>query len=341
MIDSMSTRMNKTVALSSLVILLLSCVAAEAGPVPALNLRELVNDSDLIVVGQVTAVLERERTSIDVGGQPTAATRMAATLRPDRTLKGQANESMIYLEFVLSDFGSFKPIQARQFGIFFLKKRPQGFAVTSPYYPFLVAGRRQPASAGDVLERVVAEFAGVIRLSSMRRAARTEAIEVLSHVRSDVASEALRHAVADPDLSIRIRANAALLWQNDISAMSGAVDLLLNPPPGAEQYLLERLAASIEGVKDPRAIASLNRLKGARQSSVRRATAAALRGTGTEATIQPLLSLLNDRDQGVRYQAVLGLAEITGQNDWAPAIDLFQRDEQTYLEHWRSWGKTR
>ncbi len=334
----MNIRLNRTVV-SSLIILLLSA-SAKGGPVPALNVNALVSESDLILVGRVSAVSEREQTNVDVGGLSRTAMRMAASLHPDRILKGQTNEATIYFEFVKADFGPFKPVAAGQFGIFFLRRRSGSYEVTSPYYPFLVAGPRQPTDTGNVLENVIAEFANVIKLN-MPRPARIEAVDVLRQVSSKTATEALRHAVADPDLSVRMRAHAALLWRNEISAMNEAVDLLLSPPHGAEQYLVASLAASIEGVSDQDAIVFLKRLRSSRQPYVRRATAAALRRTGAAGAIQPLLLLLSDSDQQVRYQAVLGLAEITGQHDWAPAIDLFQRDEQPYLEHWKLWGKTR
>ena len=335
----MNIRLNRALAVSSLIILLLS-VPAEAELVPSLDLNTLVSESDLIVVGQVTAVSERERTSIDAGGGYIEVTRMAASLSPNRVLKGQTNDATIYFEFVKRDLSPFKLVEARQFGIFFLKNRSGVFTVTNPYYSFLVAGRSQPIDAGNVLENVVSEFANVIRLNMPRRA-RIEAIEALRHVSSKTATEVLREAAGNPDLSVRMRAHTALLWRNDISAMSEAVDLLLKPPPGAEEFLLTNLATSVEAVSDPDAIVLLKRLRTARQANIRRATAGALRSTRAEAAIQPLILCLSDSDRDVRYHAVIGLAEITGQLNWGPSTDMFQRDEQTYLEHWKLWGQTR
>jgi hypothetical protein len=63
--------------------------------------------------------------------------------------------------------------------------------------------------------------------------------------------------------------------------------------------------------------------------------AAALRHTGVDAAMEPLSIALQDSDREVRYQAVLGLATITGKAEWGPTLNLFERDEQRYLTYWR------
>ena len=117
-------------------------------------------------------------------------------------------------------------------------------------------------------------------------------------------------------------------------------DNLMNPSSNTEEYLLANLGYALEGIKDPRAIPTLRRLLGARQVEARRGAAAALRNMRMADAIEPLLVALEDRDRDVRYQAVIGLAEITGQNEWGPSVDLFQHDEKPYLAHWREWAKT-
>ena len=47
-----------------------------------------------------------------------------------------------------------------------------------------------------------------------------------------------------------------------------------------------------------------------------------------------LARALDDSDQQVRYSAVAGLAEITGETKWMPSIPLFKEDESPYLAHW-------
>ena len=73
----------------------------------------------------------------------------------------------------------------------------------------------------------------------------------------------------------------------------------------------------------------------------RRAAASALRHTEADSAIASLLQALEDTDQEVRYQAVLGLATITGETEWGPSLDSFAREEQRYLAHWRQWTKAK
>lgn len=73
----------------------------------------------------------------------------------------------------------------------------------------------------------------------------------------------------------------------------------------------------------------------------RRPIAAAIRSTKSQSAIHPLSSLLADADFEIRYTAVIGLAEITGQHEWGPAQDVFQANERRYLDHWKAWAKAR
>ncbi len=68
---------------------------------------------------------------------------------------------------------------------------------------------------------------------------------------------------------------------------------------------------------------------------MRRAAAHALREIRTDAAKGPLSAALNDSDQMVRYDAVLGLSEINGDFSHAPSVDLFKREERKYLSYWR------
>ncbi len=57
--------------------------------------------------------------------------------------------------------------------------------------------------------------------------------------------------------------------------------------------------------------------------------------------VESLVIALNDNNRQVRYEGVIGLAELTGQDQWAPAIGTFESDEQKYLDHWKEWARTR
>jgi HEAT repeat protein len=217
-----------------------------------------------------------------------------------------------------------------------------GYVVLNPYYPFIVASTNAPVARGSDLDRVIAEVAQVFSVSTASLDDRRRAVDVLARVKTASAMAALRVAAKVPDAPVRLRAFAALLRQNDISLLSSVEDILVSPPENIDPGLLRNLAFAIQdGIKNQEAIPVLARLLRASDPQTRRAAASALRHTEAQGAIEPLLTGLEDSDREVRYQAVLGLATITGEGDWGPSLDLFGRDEQRYLTHWREWAKTR
>ncbi|MBV9926419.1 MAG: HEAT repeat domain-containing protein [Acidobacteria bacterium] len=322
---------------------LLGADAAAAIPVPALNLPELTTNASLVAAGQVTAVREDGRTSIEARGQTVAARRMVATLRLFRVLKGPSDAPTVSFVFYIPDVSlGYVGVAAPQFGLFFLRAGPQqSYAVLDPYYPFIIAAPDAPAGEGDVLGRVIAEVAYVMNSPRASQGERVRAVGILEGVGSEAATAALRRALPVLDGPLRLRAAAALLKQGDISALNLAEEALLSPQPEAAGLSGELAYAIRDGVTDERAVPTLGRLLGASGVVVRRSAAAALRHIGTDAVIEPLSKALQDEDREVRYQAVLGLAIVTGRSEWAPSIDLYDKDEQRYLAYWREWAKTR
>jgi HEAT repeat protein len=205
-------------------------------------------------------------------------------------------------------------------------------------YSCHVASRDAPAAQGDDLDRVIAQVANILATSIASRDEREQAIDVLRTVKTTPATAALQRAAHDPDMPLQLRAAVALLERDDISTLNTVVSVLLHPSPRIERGLVARLAFAIQdGVQNPQAIPALARLLQARDAQMRRSAATALRHTGATAAIEPLWAALRDSDSEVRYQAVLGLATITGQQEWGPSRDLFERQEPQYLTYWREW----
>jgi HEAT repeat protein len=76
--------------------------------------------------------------------------------------------------------------------------------------------------------------------------------------------------------------------------------------------------------------------------NLRRGASAGLRNTRDPAAVEPLTRALHDSDRDVQYQAVIGLAEITGTTgEWAPGYGLFLRAPERYVNHWQEWAKER
>jgi len=310
------------------------------GPIPLLDLPALTRNADLIVLGQIASIRENGRVAITLEGKATESESMVAELTARSVLKGKVDGPTIFFTFAVPTVESgYKTIAPRQFGLFFLRADGEGpSTILNPYYPFLVAAPDSPKLKGNDLDRVVNTIAHLLAHPSAEL--RREAIYILDTVPTDDATEALRKALRDIDTVVKLQALAALLRRGDISILNIAEDVLLHPKADVEEYLRRNVSVSLEGIRDPRATLTLMHLLEAPDIQTRRSSAGALRNMHTTAAIRPLLIALEDSDRGVRYQGAVGLAELTGQYQWVPSVELFQKDEQHYIAHWKEWGRT-
>jgi hypothetical protein len=319
--------------------------AALASIIPLLDVSALCDRADLVIVGRVVDVRQRGPTIIVNDGTSSPGRLMVARLDVERVLKGAVDSTAFDFTFSLPSApvvsSLHTPITVGQFGVFLLRKADGDFEVLDPYYPSVVASPGGPGATGNLLDQVTAEVAGVFASRQTSPSLREQAVRVLRSVRTPAATVALRAASRGQPVNVRLSAIGALLSRNDISELAAAEHVLLHPPPGVNENLVAGLAYAIGGgVKDPRAIPTLARLLPSKNVYVRRAAAAALRNTRDGAAIKPLTEALYDSDREVQYQAVIGLAEITGTvGEWAPASGTFEQNPKRYLDHWREWAK--
>jgi len=310
------------------------------GPQPLLDLSALTRSADLIVLGEVASIREDGRIALAQGGKTIEGQSMVAELIALSVLKGKLDGATISFAFPVPVTGSgYRSIAQNQFGLFFLRTDgDKHTTIVNPYYPFLVAAPGSPRLEGDDLDRVVSAIADLLTLPRVEL--RREAVYILDTAPTDKATEALRRATSDDDTVVKWQALAALLRRGDISVLDTAEEVLSHPTPKVEKYLRRNVAVSVEGIRDPRAIATLGRLLAAPDIETRRSSAGALRHMHSTAAIPALLTALENSDSGVRYQGVIGLAELT-REDEVPSVELFQKNEQRYVSRWKQWGSSR
>jgi HEAT repeat protein len=102
--------------------------------------------------------------------------------------------------------------------------------------------------------------------------------------------------------------------------------------------MISNLAGSLGGLKDWRAVPALKRLLDTNDQRIIKGVVIALRQSGSADALEPLARLLTNSDEQVRYYAVVGMGEITRQDEWTPAFDEFQKNEAKYLSYWRDWA---
>jgi hypothetical protein len=306
--------------------------------VQPLNLTRLVNQSDVIVVGKVLEVSNERPSQVEIFHP------YEVTLRVDRVVKGSLPPSVITVEFFRSPgaIAKGKSIASSLYAMFFLKEESaKPYALADSTLEALVAVEGAPAVSGDALTQVVDVLAHVLRSSDSSAADQLQAVDALASVDSQLANEALHLAVGSANEDLKLHAEVALLRHNDVSVLKLVEGTLMNPTNNASAAAtVGRLSFAIQlGVRDPSGIPILTHLLGAPDPQVRRAAAHALRETRALASVGPLSTALNDTDQMVRYDAVLGLSEITGDRSHAPSVDAFKRDEAKYLKYWQKRDK--
>jgi len=276
---------------------------------PSLNLPALTGKSSLIAVGKVVSVRYDGAETVSVQGQSFSAKRKLAELQVSRLIKGQSTNSTIYFEFVTTIiYLGFGDIFVNQTGMFFLiPKSPHGltFTVTDNYHPVVVAVMTAPKAAGSDYERVIAEVVNVLALPQTTLDEKMEAISVLDPIITPDTTTSLRSAANNLNMNVKLRAVSALLKRNDITKIEIAEKALLQTSKEADLNLIRGLASSLHGIKDIKAIATLTRLLDSSLVEARRSAAYALRQMGISGIIKPLTKALYDKDQEVRYQAVI------------------------------------
>jgi len=308
-------------------------------PIPSLNLESLATQSDVIAVGEIQDVYPVATQSMEIRGSEVPTQILVARMRPDRVLKGPVAE-FLQFRFVLPQFGmGYRGVTAHSYRVVFLKRNDDGLELTSPYYPSFPAMPGYQNAGRGPLNSVVAEIAAVLESPGALETARTEAVWALRSATSTApALHALKVAAdSDPSTTVKLSSVAALLAHGNMSQLATAEVALGNP--SVPDNLRQNLASAIyEGVRDPAAIPALTRLLATRDVRVRRAAAMALRNTGSADATRGLITALRDVDPEVRYYAVIGLAEITGQTDSRPLQATFLENEELYIGHWKSWA---
>lgn len=307
-----------------------------------LDIQSMTRDADFIAIGRVGLIRDGGGVLMPIEGQAAEVKRMIASLQINRVIKGEPDTTAVSFEFLISPTRpDFREIEPSQFGMFFLRKNKNGsYAVLNSFYPFVIASSSAKVSDGNHLDQVVSVIGDVLREPKSKVEERRFAVTILASARTDLSTKILRQAIRDADDVVRLQAIAALLNRNDRFALDVASNILLHPA-AVEEYLLNNLSAALEGVRDTQAIPTLKLLLSSANPRTRKGAAVALRQMHVAEGVAALVPALDDVNWEIRYQAVIGLGEFTGEDPWSPAITEFQRDEQRYLTHWKEWARNR
>lgn len=332
--------------------------SASAAPAPAVDVPAMIAAADVVVVGRVEGVRV-------FGTAPT----QTFSLTIGRVLKGSvAPRRQISVRLDLSAAGASSVVE-RQYGVLFLRRDGAVFAAVDASRPVLPAspGHTLVERAVGPLRAVAAELGAVLATpaatlldpvegvgsrvigTAAARADETyyEAAEALATLPYAAAGAALRQLAATGPQAARTWALVTLFRMDGPEQLRTARLALLNDiapslaKVAGSSLAIDSLARALDrGDAAADAVPALAALLKSRSVELRRTAAALLGDIGTEAVVAPLGAVaLEDPDQEVRYQAVIGLAAATGRGE-APALAKYRASESRYLTSWRAFART-
>ncbi|MCU1299131.1 MAG: hypothetical protein JWO91_3409 [Acidobacteriaceae bacterium] len=333
---------NFTLAVHILSMLLLMTfpLTVEAYPGKPLRLEQLVQTSDVIAVVNIDTIRSTEEVSIDVEGNRLLATADVAAVRLVRLIKGTCPTNFTI------DFNT--PLQYVGYpGIssgtkmVFLRAVGENFTFTDRHYPRLPAANRSNSSPPDSLPsdplQAVADEMGLIM--SQHEYSLDEKVAVVNMAyaipaRPSFTSSLLAGLEETNDVYLKSLIESELIRRNDVShLLLLASELLMNRSTPAEQRQ-NLLSAIANRLTNPEAVPVLIRLVESADIATRRAASEALWHIAEPSSKNALIKALSDPDPDVRYHAVRALAQISGQDVWAPSVSEFELHQKKYLDHW-------
>jgi hypothetical protein len=323
------------------VMFFLSAGSAAAVPIPAFDLRSLVNQSDLIVFGSIAIDAASSATSVTTpAGNVVPARGVTARVSAEMVLKGTLDNQNVNVEMVLPSVSiPYHTVPTGSNRLFLLQHRNGTITFTSPYYPSLPAAIGQISSAvQEPFDRVSDALGGVITAVTASADEKREAIRDLWGFNNRRVADALAGALGSSDPSIQLAAAAALLDIDDVRGLSIAEDALVRPFVGSQNLIIGLNVAIRDGLSDASAVPALLKLLTQGGTETRAAAATALGRTRSTVAIPSLVAALDDADKGVRYSAVVAVATIVDAPEWRPSPIAFDHGEQPYLQHWKQWS---
>jgi HEAT repeat protein len=258
----------------------------------------------------------------------------------DQLLKGSPHAQNLLVDFVLPQIPiGIQGVVSGQYGLFFLAALQNQLRFTDPMHPSLPAVRNLKLPPGAVQDQVTVALGQVLTATQVPDADLFSALDALGRLKTDLARDTLRQALKSSSGNIHLDVARTLVARNDVAGL-GPVEAALFHPGGLSSNMISNLAGSLGGLHDPQAVPSLSKLIASSNAETRLGAAIGLRQSQSAAALIPLSRLLEDTDSRIRYYAVVGMGEITRQDEWTPAFDEFQKHEAKYLSYWRNWASS-
>lgn len=337
----------KLCLLKMAVVFMIVGAGRDASAIPPFSLEQSVEQSDVVVVGDVSDLRKLGDETLAYGGNSIPAARYNAKVEVVRVLKGAATGTLNVTYVLPNRFNGTIGIKLGM-RVVFLRAEHGQYTLANPYYPSLPAVRipnyaiDQSRLPQNAVQNVINEMSNVLMSDSASIEAKLETLYRSSAIpmTDKTFLRALQKCLAaSTDPTLTVRTLGYLIMRNDADAVAAAANKIARGEVDASQksILLDAIALHLTGKECVPEIVAMLR---SHDDEVRIAAAEALWHIASLSATDTMLNALNDSNIQVRFYAVRALASATGDETWGPSEGEFQEHETKYLDHWRHWGQT-
>jgi len=322
---------------------------------PTLSIRNLVDSSDLIIVGTVERVQKTGAGSVVLSARDYERLDFQAEIRVDETIKGETAVSRFILNYSTPSADNWGNVangslEANTHGVVFLQKTAQGYAFENPYTPFLAT---TPKSCGpnwrvklgeDAYHKVLQRLLAVLCMPSSP-GEKNWALARLNWDEDSSAAPFLKAALGLPEIQSDAVARTSILsdllaWK-DLSVLPLAEQELFDPSRRTPGYLKSNLVLGMSRLGPQLSVPLLARALKLTEPEGRVAAARFLEYTNSQDAIDVLLTDLDDPDREVQFAVMTSLGNLTNQHWWRPRTLDLDSHWSACIEHWREFEAQR
>lgn len=315
-------------------------------------LEKLVQEADVIVVGQVLTIDQLEETKYLENGFNIEGHRHHATFHIDRVVHTpselQMKDRLEFDYFRSSIPNRFHRIGEGKLGMYFFQLKPDGvLTVVNPYYVFIPVLPLLPeeieqklSQAQNPFEKVQIELLALLVHSNQTKP-RTDALDLLEGVENPEINATCHSLLKTAEGSLYQWLLHTLIWREDLSVLEAAVVSVLRPISNEEHgYVTGRLCGAIRSkVNDINLLPIILPLLESPDVTPREAGYFAIREMQNTRCIPYLLRAVRDPDKQIRFHGALGLSVMTEQYKWYPGGDDWVNNDRKITDYWIAWGE--
>lgn len=318
-----------------------------SGPVPTIDLGSEIAGAELILVGTVTTVNDASRpvSLVSPQAEPAKDQLRVAELAVVRTLAGEHGDGLIRVFFLVGKTPSrpWMDLTQGQTVLLFLHAIDGGYVPVMPSgIPIqTLLGIASPPAGASKTQAVAYELEQVILTADS-----VSAVSLLvqaTTARAGLQGDVDLHLFSTTVLQNPVRRAAWVaiaLAEGKVKVLAEVQGLAVNPPPPPADALWHLVVQKVSELRVPAARPQLAALLESPKVELARAAAVALRQLHDRAAMPDLIRALDHPDQEVRYQAVMGLAELEPSVEAGPAFELYRTDESQYIQRWKQWWQS-